>query len=85
MNDLAQLLVNSSGAALVSGLFIWYLIKRDKVLDKYLENSVETNEKLATNLERFSNVIKEQKEMIVKLYEQNYLKAKKLKSYENHE
>lgn len=36
-SDFLQLLVNSSGAALVTGLFIFYLGKRDK------ENSRETD------------------------------------------
>lgn len=64
--DIMQLLINSSGAAIVTALFIWYLIKRDRtgekqeerfnlIIQDYLRDNLTTHKELAKRLQEFAD------------------------------
>lgn len=98
--DIFQLLINSSGAAVVTALFIWYLIKRDKTAEKqveqfnniiqdYLRENLQTHKELAKRLQEFADaskqqteIIKEQKYVLEKVYKELYKKKIKIEKYE---
>lgn len=66
--DILQLLINSSGAAVVTGLFVYYLIKKDKrqerkdermdsIINGYLKDSISVKKDLAEKLQRNTDVL----------------------------
>ena len=79
-SDIVQLAINSSGAALVTAIFIWYLLQHGKedakreqrqeiIIQKYLAESNKTHKELSRNLEKFSLTITEQEKTIHELKE----------------
>lgn len=73
INQLAQL----GGTVATVGIFIFYLQKRDGVLDNYLKDSIKIKQELASKIQYFSDVavgLKEttiqQSEVIKKMYEE---------------
>lgn len=97
MNDIFQLLINSSGAAIVAGLFVWYIKNRDisdriqtqKIVEQF--NNVVTNHiKDATKvMQEVSDANRELvesnrdlREVIQKLYAQNFKLVKRAEKAE---
>lgn len=65
-SDIYQLAINSSGAAIVTALFIWYLLKLAKtndikddrynrIIQEYLKENLNTHKELAKNLQEFAD------------------------------
>lgn len=88
--ELVQTLLQASGAAGVTLMFVWYLIKRDKrdgeMVDKFnktieghLERGLKVQAELATRLQEFKDANRELKDVIEKMYIQN-LKLVKAKN-----
>ena len=80
--ELVQTLLQASGAAGVTLMFVWYLIKRDKrdgeMVDKFnktieghLERGLKVQAELATRLQEFKDANRELKDVIEKMYIQN--------------
>ena len=78
--DILQLLINSSGAAIVTGLFIYYLGGRDKhdrimydkfnqTIQEYMKENTKEKIELSKNIQRFTDVTEEQKKTITELKE----------------
>lgn len=53
-NDIISLLIQSSGAALVCGMFLWFLMKMARWLEGYVSNTEKRFEKLQ---KEFSTIV----------------------------
>lgn len=80
--DILQTLLNASGAAGVTGMFVFYLFKRDKrdhemvksfnqTINVHLKESNKSREKLAKELQEFSDTNRELKETLEAVYTWN--------------
>lgn len=92
--EITSLLVQSSGAATVTGMFLWYLVKLNKkdddrqlqfntIIREYLCENSKAQILLATKLQEFSDVSREHKIMLEKLYVELLSKSSKIKKYES--
>lgn len=93
MTDITQLLVNSSGAIVVTFLFIRYLekwndrnITRHQIFNDtiqgYLLESIRVKQELAAQLQNFADASREQKDVIESLYLELIKKSRVIKRYE---
>ena len=91
MNDIFQLLINSSGAAIVAGLFVWYIKNRDisdriqtqkiveqfnTVVTKHIQDATKVMQEVSDANRELVSSNRELREVIQKLYQQNYKLAK---------
>jgi len=92
-NEVLSLLTQSSGAALVTGIFIWYLTRFNKlvheerqqtnlIIGDYLRESTRVKQHLAEKLQEFSDVSREQRDVIEKLYIELVKKHESIRNYQ---
>lgn len=83
MTDISQILTNSSGEAIVTFIFIFYLIKRDKEFSKTIKAMVKDfNDTISKHMTANSKAMVDLKNIIEKIYIQNKKLAKKVTKYE---
>lgn len=88
--EIVSTLIQASGAAGVSAIFIFYLVNRDKsdreMIDKFnmtirehISNSVRVMQEISDASRHLSETNKELKDVIEKLYQQNWELSKRVK------
>lgn len=91
--EVISLLTQSSGAALVTGMFLWYLVKQDKrsddrqnqfntIITDYLKENTKSQVILSEKLQDFAEASREHKSMLEKLYVQLVQKRDTINDYE---
>lgn len=91
--EVLSLLTQSSGAALVTGMFLWYLVKQDKrsdnrqsqfntIITDYLKENTKSQVTLSEKLQDFAEAAREHKTMLEKLYVQLVQKRNTITEYE---
>jgi len=80
--EFISLMTQTSGAALVTGMFIWYLLKSDKrnsknqqvfteIITKHIRDNTKALLEFAEKIHEFTEALKENKHVMETIYQKN--------------